>query len=90
MRLIRSLNDALGISSIIVSHDVDEIAKIADQSYILSEGQVVASGTPRELDAHASPVVRQFLEGMADGPVPFHYPAPDYYGQLLAGGEGRR
>jgi phospholipid/cholesterol/gamma-HCH transport system ATP-binding protein len=90
MRLIRSLNDALGISSIVVSHDVREIAQIADQSYILSEGQVVASGSPRELHDHPSPIVRQFMEGLADGPVPFHYPAPDYYGQLLAPGKDAR
>jgi phospholipid/cholesterol/gamma-HCH transport system ATP-binding protein len=90
MRLIRSLNDALGISSIVVSHDVREIAQIADQSYILSEGQVVASGSPKELHDHPSPIVRQFMEGLADGPVPFHYPAPDYYGQLLAAGEAAR
>ncbi|HQR48257.1 MAG TPA: ABC transporter ATP-binding protein [Steroidobacteraceae bacterium] len=90
MRLIRSLNDALGISSIVVSHDVDEIAKIADQSYILSEGRVVAHGSPRELGEHASPIVRQFMEGLADGPVPFHYPAPDYYRQLLGAGDGAR
>lgn len=87
MRLIRSLNDALGISSVVVSHDVREIAQIADQSYILSEGKVVASGSPKELHDHPSPIVRQFLEGLADGPVPFHYPAPDYYGQLLASGK---
>jgi phospholipid/cholesterol/gamma-HCH transport system ATP-binding protein len=90
MRLIRSLNDALGISSIVVSHDVREIAQLADQSYILSEGQVVASGSPRELHDHPSPIVRQFMEGLADGPVPFHYPAPDYYGQLLAPGDAAR
>jgi phospholipid/cholesterol/gamma-HCH transport system ATP-binding protein len=90
MRLIRSLNDALGISSVVVSHDVREIAQIADQSYILSEGTVVASGSPKELRDHPSPIVRQFLEGLADGPVPFHYPAPDYYGQLLASGTDAR
>jgi len=90
MRLIRSLNDALGISSVVVSHDVREIAQIADQSYILSEGTVVASGSPKELHDHPSPIVRQFLEGLADGPVPFHYPAPDYYGQLLASGKAAR
>ncbi len=90
MRLIRSLNDALGISSVVVSHDVREIAQIADQSYILSEGTVVASGSPKELRDHPSPIVRQFLEGLADGPVPFHYPAPDYYGQLLASGKAAR
>lgn len=86
MRLIRSLNDALGISSVVVSHDVHEIAQIADRSYILSEGQVVAHGSPRELGEHPSPIVRQFMEGLADGPVPFHYPAGDYYAQLLAPG----
>jgi phospholipid/cholesterol/gamma-HCH transport system ATP-binding protein len=88
MRLIRSLNDALGISSIVVTHDVREISHIADQSYILSEGKVVASGTPSELHAHPSPVVKQFMEGAADGPVPFHYPAVDYRDQLV--GKERR
>jgi len=85
MRLIRSLNDALGISSIVVTHDVREISHIADASYILSGGEVVASGTPKELHDHPSPVVKQFMEGQADGPVPFHYPAPDYREQLLGG-----
>jgi phospholipid/cholesterol/gamma-HCH transport system ATP-binding protein len=88
MRLIRSLNDALGISSIVVTHDVREISQIADAAYILSEGTVVASGSPREMRDHPSPVVKQFMEGIADGPVPFHYPAPDYHEQLLAPGEG--
>jgi phospholipid/cholesterol/gamma-HCH transport system ATP-binding protein len=85
MRLIRSLNDALGITSIVVTHDVREISQIADASYILSEGKVVASGTPTELREHPSPVVHQFMDGLADGPVPFHYPATDYYPQLLGG-----
>ena len=83
MRLIRSLNDALGISSIVVTHDVREISQIADMSYILSDGQVVASGTPRELHDHPSPIVHQFMDGLADGPVSFHYPAPDLREQLL-------
>jgi len=83
MRLIRSLNDALGISSIVVTHDVQEISHIADVSYILSEGKVMASGSPAELREHPSPLVHQFMEGLADGPVPFHYPAPDYREQLL-------
>ncbi len=85
LRLIRSLNDALGITSIVVTHDVREISQIADASYILAEGRVVASGTTRELHDHPSPVVHQFVEGLADGPVPFHYPAPDYHAQLLGG-----
>lgn len=90
MRLIRSLNDALGISSIVVTHDVREVSQIADASYILSEGRVVASGTPKELREHPSPIIHQFMEGLADGPVPFHYPAADYYPQLLATGVARR
>jgi phospholipid/cholesterol/gamma-HCH transport system ATP-binding protein len=88
LRLIRSLNDALGISSIVVTHDVREISQIADSSYILSGGQVVASGTPAELREHPSPVVHQFMDGLADGPVTFHYPAPDYPAQLLDRSEG--
>ena len=85
MRLIRQLNDALSISSIVVTHDVREISQIADTSYILSDGQVVASGGPKELEASSSEIVRQFIGGQADGPVPFHYPGPDYYEQLLGG-----
>jgi phospholipid/cholesterol/gamma-HCH transport system ATP-binding protein len=85
LRLVRQLNDALGISSIVVTHDVHEISQIADTSYILSDGKVVASGAPRELEASASGIVRQFIGGLADGPVPFHYPAPDYHEQLLGG-----
>jgi len=85
LRLIRSLNDALGITSIVVTHDVREISQIADMSYILSEGRVVASGTTRELQTHPSPIVHQFVDGLADGPVPFHYPANDYHEQLLGG-----
>jgi phospholipid/cholesterol/gamma-HCH transport system ATP-binding protein len=88
LRLIRSLNDALGISSVVVTHDVREISQIADSSYILSGGLVVASGTPAELREHPSPVVHQFMDGLADGPVSFHYPAPDYPAQLLDRSEG--
>ena len=83
VRLIRQMNDALGITSIVVSHDVEELAAIAHESFLLSQGKVVASGTPAELRASNLEVVRQFMEGIADGPVPFHYPAPDYFDQLL-------
>jgi len=83
LRLIRQMNEALGITSIVVSHDVKELATIAHESYLLSEGKVVASGTPQELATSDSDVVRQFMNGDADGPVPFHYPAPDYFEQLL-------
>jgi phospholipid/cholesterol/gamma-HCH transport system ATP-binding protein len=83
-RLIRQMNEALGLTSIVVSHDVQELSQIAHDSYLLSEGRVVASGTPRELQASDSEVVRQFMNGAADGPVPFHYPAPDYCTQLMS------
>jgi phospholipid/cholesterol/gamma-HCH transport system ATP-binding protein len=90
LRLIRQMNDALGITSIVVSHDVQELATIADESYLLAEGHVVASGSPAELHANKSDIVRQFMNGMADGPVPFHFPAPDYSVQLLTRGDRRR
>jgi len=82
-RLIQSLNRTLHITSVIVSHDVQEISAIADYSYLLSEGAVVAEGSPAQLNAEASPVVKQFMSGAPDGPVPFHYPAGDYFEQLL-------
>jgi phospholipid/cholesterol/gamma-HCH transport system ATP-binding protein len=84
LRLIRRLNDALGITSIVVSHDVQEISTVADVVFLLSGGKVVARGTPQELQSYPSDVVRQFIGGLADGPVPFHFPAPDYFGELLA------
>lgn len=88
LRLIRRLNDALGITSIVVSHDVQEISTVADMVFLLSGGKVVAHGTPKELQANPTEIVRQFIGGLADGPVPFHYPAPDYYAELLARGDG--
>ena len=83
VRLVRRMNDALGISSIIVSHDVQEISTVADSSYLISDGKVAASGSPDELNKASSELVRQFMHGMADGPVAFHYNAPDYEEQLL-------
>jgi len=83
VRLIQSLNRLLGITSIVVSHDVREISAIAHYSYLLSGGKVVAEGSPAELNAEQKDVVRQFMSGAPDGPVPFHYPAPDYFEQLL-------
>jgi phospholipid/cholesterol/gamma-HCH transport system ATP-binding protein len=83
VRLIQSLNRLMGITTIVVSHDVREIGAIADYSYLLSEGEVVAEGTPAELNAERKGVVRQFMSGTPDGPVPFHYPARDYFEQLL-------
>src|SRR5207245_10702494 len=84
LRLIKQMNEALGITSVVVSHDVKELATIADDSYLLSGGRVVAAGTPQELAKSDSQIVHQFMTGAADGPVPFHYPAPDLAEQLLA------
>ncbi len=83
VRLVRQMNDALGISSILVSHDVQEIAAVADCSYLIADGKVAASGSPDELSNTSSEVVKQFMHGMADGPVAFHYAAPNYAEQLL-------
>jgi phospholipid/cholesterol/gamma-HCH transport system ATP-binding protein len=84
VRLVRQMNYALGITSIVVSHDVEELSILADTSYILAGGKVAASGTFVELKDHDSEIVNQFMNGLADGPVPFHYPAPDYDEQLLS------
>jgi phospholipid/cholesterol/gamma-HCH transport system ATP-binding protein len=86
LRLIRRLNDALGITSVVVSHDVQEISTVADAVFLLSGGKVVAHGTPQQLQSYPSEIVRQFIGGLADGPVPFHFPAPDYFGELLERG----
>jgi len=82
-RLIKQMNEALGITSIVVSHDVHELAAIAHESFLLSGGKVVARGTPEQLNHSDVAEVRQFMGGLPDGPVPFHYPAPDYRKQLL-------
>jgi len=87
LRLIRRLNDTLGLTSIVVSHDVSEISTVSDNVFLLSGGKVVAKGTPQELKSYPSEIVRQFVGGLPDGPVAFHYPAPDYFGELLARGE---
>jgi phospholipid/cholesterol/gamma-HCH transport system ATP-binding protein len=87
LRLIKQMNKVLGITSIIVSHDVRELASVADDSYLLSGGRIAATGTPAELRASDSPAVRQFMTGSAEGPVPFHYPAADYATQLFAADE---
>ena len=83
VRLVRKMNDALGITSILVSHDVQEIATVSDCSYLISDGKVAASGSPSELKNTQSKLVQQFMHGMADGPVAFHFAAPDYEEQLL-------
>lgn len=82
-QLIRRLNDVLGATSIVVSHEVRESLKIADHVYILSGGTVAAQGNPEEIRSSSIPFVHQFAWGETDGPVPFHYPASDYGAMLL-------
>lgn len=83
--LIRKLNDALGLSSIVVSHDVAETASIADLIYVISNGKVVEQGTPEQLGSSESPWVQQFMNAEPDGPVPFHFAAEEYLEDLLKG-----
>jgi phospholipid/cholesterol/gamma-HCH transport system ATP-binding protein len=80
--LIRSLTQALGATSVLVTHDVAESLAIADYVYFIASGKVAAEGTPDELARSTDPFVRQFVDGAPDGPVPFHYPAPSYASDL--------
>jgi len=84
MQLIRKLNDSLGLTSVIVSHDVAEVSAISDCAYIISNGKVVESGSPQSLNHSESEWVQQFLNGRPDGPAKFHYPADDYAEDLLS------
>ncbi len=88
VELVGKINDALGITSIVVSHDVHDVAAVADYSYVIADGNVAASGTPDELKRTGSELVKQFMHGLPDGPVGFHYDAPDYDEQLLGKGKG--
>ncbi|MGH8274633.1 MAG: ABC transporter ATP-binding protein [Gammaproteobacteria bacterium] len=83
VRLIRHLHTALGLTTVIVSHDVDIIAHVADESYLIAEGKVIARGTPDELRRNRSQWVQQFIGGLDKGPVPFHYPSGDYASELM-------
>lgn len=87
VHLIKSLNTTLGLTSIIVSHDVHETSLIADYIYLVSGGKVVGQGTPAEIAQSESAWVQQFMTGAADGPVHFHYPAKDYLDDLLSTGK---
>ena len=94
VRLIKELNDALHMTSIVVSHDVHETASIADYIYVLSRGEVVGHGTPEALANSSSEWVRQFMDALPDGPVPFHYPgtslADDFRAASAGAGAPRR
>jgi len=87
VHLIKSLNTTLGLTSIIVSHDVQETAMIADYIYVIAEGKIVGQGTPKEIEQSDSDWVQQFMTGAADGPAHFHYPAKDYVDDLLSTGK---
>jgi len=82
VKLIKQLNKTLNITSVIVSHDVPEVMSIADYVYLIANRKVVAHGTPEQLREEANPEVVQFIHGLPDGPVPFHYPANDYLQEL--------
>ena len=82
VKLIKQLNKTLNITSVIVSHDVPEVMSIADYVYLIANRKVVAHGTPDQLREEANPEVVQFIHGLPDGPVPFHYPANDYLQEL--------
>lgn len=85
MQLIRLLNDSLGMTSIIVSHDVHEICAISDQLYMVAGGKVVGEGSPQDLQQSPKDEVKQFMNALPDGPVPFHYPAKPYAEDLIQG-----
>lgn len=85
VKLIRELNDALGLTSIVVTHDVTEVLTIADYIYILADQKIIGEGSAEQIKNSDSPLVQQFLQGEADGPVPFHYPSVDLKGSLFGG-----
>ncbi len=83
VKLIREVNDALHMTSVVVTHDVAEGCSIADYVYLLGQGSVIGQGTPEEMSGTKSPEVRQFMGGLPDGPVAYHYPARDYKEDLF-------
>ena len=83
LRLIRTLNDALGLTTIIVSHDVQEALQISDYAYVISDKKIIGQGTPSEVLNQSLPALTQFVQGLPDGPVPFHYPASPLVKDLL-------
>jgi len=82
MQLISELNKSLGLSTVIVSHDVEEILEVADYLYVLADGGVIGAGEPRQVLESENPKVKQFMQGLADGPVPFRYPAENIAREL--------
>lgn len=89
LRLIRDINQALGTTSVVITHDVDQVARLADYCCIIADRRLIARGAPDELAQSSDPLVRQFMDGLPDGPVPFHYPARDLADQLLERSQDR-
>jgi phospholipid/cholesterol/gamma-HCH transport system ATP-binding protein len=87
-KLIHDLNHSLGITSIVVSHDVVETCSISDYAYLMGDGRIIGEGTPQQVQQSTSEYVRQFMDGLPDGPVPYQYPAEDYVRDLMQG-DGR-
>jgi len=83
VQLISTLNEAFAMTTIVVSHDIQETADIADFIYVISDGKVIGSGSPESLLTNPSPRIQQFIKGKPDGPVPFHYPAEEYRDDLF-------
>ena len=83
LNLIEGLNDSLGLTSLVVSHDIHETVSIADYIFIIADGGVIGEGVPSELSDHSSERIRQFMNGSPDGPVPFHYPADSFLEDVL-------
>lgn len=84
VKLVRLLHDALKITTVVVSHNIEETFSIADYVYVIANAQIIAAGTPEDLRRNDSPQVRQFIDGLPDGPVRFHYSAKPYYEELLS------
>ncbi|WP_417344974.1 ATP-binding cassette domain-containing protein [Ferrimonas sp.] len=83
VKLIKELGQSLELTSVVVSHDVQEVLSIADYAYVIADGQVIGAGDSQSLLSNESPQLNQFLKGLADGPVAFHYPARDYQQELM-------
>ena len=83
VKLIKALNDALQLTSVVVTHDVTEVLTIADYIYIVAEKKIIGHGTPEQIRQDVSPLVQQFIQGESDGAVPFHYEAPSYRDELI-------
>jgi phospholipid/cholesterol/gamma-HCH transport system ATP-binding protein len=90
VELIRTLNEALGLTSIVVTYDVKEALKVADYVYVIGDGVLLGRGTPAEIEGSQDPYLKQFVNALPDGPVRFHFPAPPLEEELGLSAAGRR